>query len=663
MPSPSVPCVPSLIAAASQRFDFQCYTYGTPFTVCMDTGADCSLITVNAFNKLQQLYNVPFLSETRTFSAVQGSLLNVIGSVILPVSFHPQDHIFFVHFYIVTNFVLKCDALLGFDELGKHDISLHPRHKALVHNNLTYYATDNPISVLTVTSQHVHYEQSPVPSVVESSPSGQSESVSSSQVKLKRSSSPTVMCAAAVIGEQYIGPTSARRVPVRVRHAPVGSCVVSHPDSVRVQRLALEGTLSTVREDHVTDALVTNLTGSAVALKDGVHLGSFTIVEEDSFQDPLPLIAAVPTQVATACTPAELAIQLEAHIGDTDYPEVRDPLTCLLVTHRQAIALPGEPLGVTEKVQHHIDLKPDTRPVYVPSYRLPHSQRQVADDLVKGMLEEGIIQESHSPWNSPLFLVPKKDGSYRAVVDFRRVNAVTEPDHYPLPVLSELLQSIGKDNTVFTTLDLKSGFWQIPLSPDSSPVTAFSTPTGHYEWLRCPMGLRNSPLTCQRLVNSLFQGLIGKGLFVYMDDLILVSQDLDNHFEKLSLVLQKFTEAGLKLNLPKCNSFRSRIEFLGHVVDKNGIHTTDDKVKAVQNFPVPTSTTNVSSFLGLAGYYRAFIKNFATIASPLNKLKKKDVPFHWNASQQQSFDQLKAALTQAPVLSFPDYSLPFYTVH
>ncbi len=275
------------------------------------------------------------------------------------------------------------------------------------------------------------------------------------------------------------------------------------------------------------------------------------------------------------------------------------------------------------------------------------------------MLKDGIIQESHSPWNSPLFLVKKKDGSYRAVVDFRKVNTMTVPDHYPIPVLSDLLQSIGKDNTVFTTLDLKSGFWQIPLDPSSRQITAFSTPSGHYEWLRAPMGLRNSPLTCQRLVNSLFQGLIGDGLFVYLDDLILVSRDLESHFDKLDLVLQKFQEAGLKLNLSKCKFLRSRIEFLGHIVDKDGIHTTDAKVRAVQNFPTPTSVTHVRSFLGLAGYYRAFIKDFASIASPLTRLLKKEVSFVWHDAQQTSFDQLKHALTHAPVLTFPDYTLPF----
>ncbi len=172
-------------------------------------------------------------------------------------------------------------------------------------------------------------------------------------------------------------------------------------------------------------------------------------------------------------------------------------------------------------------------------------------------------------------MVPKKDGSYHPVIDFQKINALTVPDHYPLPVLSELLQSIGKHNTVFTSLDLLSDFWQIPMDEKSREITAFSTYTGHYEWLRLPMGLHSAPLTFQRMVNTLFSAIIGKGLFVYLDDLIVVSKDLDSHLQQLSLVFQKLTQAGLKAKLTNCEFLKSRIKFLGHLVDGDGIHTVD----------------------------------------------------------------------------------------
>ncbi len=172
-------------------------------------------------------------------------------------------------------------------------------------------------------------------------------------------------------------------------------------------------------------------------------------------------------------------------------------------------------------------------------------------------------------------------------------------------------------------------------------------------------GFAKCSFTFQRMINTLFAGVIGNGLFVYLDDLIAVSKRLDSHVQKLSLVFQKLTQAGLKVKLTKCQFLKSRIEFLGHLVDGDGIHTVDSKITAVKNFPTPKSVENVRSFQGLAGYYRAFVKNFTSIASPLIRLLKKDVPFLWNDAQQQSFNNLKDVLTRAPILAFPNYSLPF----
>ncbi len=197
------------------------------------------------------------------------------------------------------------------------------------------------------------------------------------------------------------------------------------------------------------------------------------------------------------------------------------------------------------------------------------------------------------------------------------------------------------------------------MDKESREITEFFTPDGHYEWLRLPMGLRNAPLTFQRMVNTLFAGVIGNGLFVYLDDLIVVLKDLDCHLKKLSLVFQKLTQAGCKVKLTKCEFLKSRIEFLGHLVDGDGMHTVDSKITAVKNFPTPKSVERVRSFLGLAGYYRAYVKNFTSTASPRTRLLKKDVPFLWNDAQQQSLNTLKDVLTRAPILAFPDYSLSF----
>ncbi len=191
-------------------------------------------------------------------------------------------------------------------------------------------------------------------------------------------------------------------------------------------------------------------------------------------------------------------------------------------------------------------------------------------------------------------------------------------------------------------------------------TSAFSIPSsGHYQWLHLPMGLRNAPLTFQRMIDSLFSGLIGNGMFGYLDNLIIVSKDLESHLHKLDLVFTKLQEAGLKTKLSKCDFLKSHIEFLGHVVDGEGIHTVDSKINTVKHFPTPQNVENVCSFLGLAGYYRDFVHNFASIASPLTRLLKKDVPFIWHDAQHQAFESLKHALTHTLVLAFPDYKKPF----
>ncbi len=192
-----------------------------------------------------------------------------------------------------------------------------------------------------------------------------------------------------------------------------------------------------------------------------------------------------------------------------DYPELKHVLLQFLENHRSAIALPGEPLGAAGRAKHIIKLKAGTSPVYIPAYRLPHSQREIVNQQVQELLDQGVIEHSHSPWNSPLFLVPDKDGSYRPVIHYRKVNDQTEDDRYPLPVLSDLLMSLGGGSTIFTTLDLVSGYWQVPTAPESKEITAFSTPNGHYHWLRMPFGLEAAPLTFQRTINTILAGMLG----------------------------------------------------------------------------------------------------------------------------------------------------------
>jgi len=257
-----------------------------------------------------------------------------------------------------------------------------------------------------------------------------------------------------------------------------------------------------------------------------------------------------------------------------------------------------------------------------------------------------------------MILVPKKDGSLRPVIDYRKLNALTIPDRFPIPSLRSLLQDVGKGHAVFSTLDLQSGFFQVQMDKDSRPLTAFSTPQGHFQFKSMPFGLRNSPIT-SRVMSIIMASLIGNTVFLYLDDLLVVSKNTQEHESKLRKIFQRLTDAGLTINPKKCTFFQKKINYLGHTVDSNGISPNSAKIEDILRFPTPREVKHVKSFLGLAGFYRPFIKGFAKIADPLSRLLTKGASFIWTAEHQQSFDTLKSLLTRSPVLIFPDFQLPF----
>ena len=279
------------------------------------------------------------------------------------------------------------------------------------------------------------------------------------------------------------------------------------------------------------------------------------------------------------------------------------------------------------------------------------------------MLKTKIIQTSASQWNAPLLVVPKKaDASgkpkLRVVVDFRKLNDLTIGDSFPLPNITDILDQLGNAK-YFTTLDLASGYHQIPMIEEDKPKTAFSTPYGHYEFNRMPFGLKNAPATFQRLMNSVLTGLQGLKCLVYLDDIVVYGASLEDHNRRLKEVLKRLRENNLKLQPDKCEFLRKEVIYLGHIISENGIQPDPSKLKAIKEFPTPKKVKDIQSFIGLAGYYRKFIEDFSKIAKPLTKLTKKTEKFEWTSEQQNAFDILKEKLTTAPVLKYPDFTQEF----
>ena len=321
-------------------------------------------------------------------------------------------------------------------------------------------------------------------------------------------------------------------------------------------------------------------------------------------------------------------------------------------------------LGKTNLVKHKIELT-DYTPIKDRYRRIPPHQYEEVRKHLKEMLDVGAIRRSNSLWASPVVLVRKKDGSLRFCIDLRKLNARTIKDAYSLPRIEDALESLN-GACIFTSLDLKSGYWQVELDESSIPLTAFTVgPLGFYECVRMPFGLTNAPATFQRLMESCLGELHLEWCIIYLDDIIIFSKNPDDHLTRLEGVFERLAKAGLKLKPSKCEFFRSSLKYLGHIVSKNGIATDPRKVKAILDWPRPKTVTEVRSFTGFTNYYRRFIKGYAKVARPLHELtsgekgKKKHSKVQWTDRCQESFDSLKKICSESPVLAYADYTKPF----
>lgn len=366
------------------------------------------------------------------------------------------------------------------------------------------------------------------------------------------------------------------------------------------------------------------------------------------------------SELETICRTGSAAnlIHVYAINGEVQMEEiVPDDIQQLLAQFYSVFEEPTE-LPPRRDCDHRIPLMQGAQPVNLRAYRHKPELKSEIERQVQELLQSGVIQQSTSHFSSPAILVKKKDGTWRLCVDYRALNSMTVISKYPVPIIDELLDELAGARW-FSKMDLRAGYHQVRLAPGEEFKTAFQTHSGHWEYTVMPFGLAGAPATFLGAMNTTLKTLLRKCVIVFFDDILVYSATLSEHIDHLRAVLELLEKDHWKVKRSKCSFGQPHIAYLGHIINQQGVSSDPSKVDKVAKWPVPQNTKDVRSFLGLAGYYRKFVRHFGILARPLFNLLKKSVPFIWTEETKTSFELLKKSLVEAPVLKLPDFTKTF----
>ena len=420
--------------------------------------------------------------------------------------------------------------------------------------------------------------------------------------------------------------------------------VVFDPDISRISRLGVSLSPTVVRScpKNVMPLLICNTSNEGIKLFENTVLGEARDVQ----------LGGVEQKSRTSkCGPVHVDLS-GAEVSAADKTRVQK----MLNEFRDVFANDNDELGRTHLREFRIETG-DSPPIAVRARRTPYHLRGEVARQISNMERLDIIQKSNSPWSAPLLMVKKSDGGYRFAVDFRALNAETATEVAYLPSVRECLDSLA-GSQLYTTLDLNSAYWQVPIAVQDRPKSAFSTETNQWEFKVMPFGMKNAPSCFVRLMSDVLRGLLGNGVTAYLDDIIVGGRNTEEHLSLLRAVLERLREAGLTVKSQKVVPCRRRLRFLGHLVSGDGIEPDPEKLEVIKSWPRPSSTKEVRSFLGLCTYYTDFVDRLQCIAAPLHQISGK-AKFEWNGKHEEAFRQLKNALCEQVVLQFPDMSREF----
>jgi len=387
-----------------------------------------------------------------------------------------------------------------------------------------------------------------------------------------------------------------------------------------------------------------------VVLQKGTLLGKVFAAKIEA-QDAPPCVRRLRAGETISPAHAEVIQKMMDGLPSELTEEQQRRVRQLLEQYRTILSTGDHDVGRTPLAEHTIDTG-DHRPVRQPLRRQPFQHQEFIDKETNRMLEYGIIEPAASQWASNVVLVKKKDGSLRFCVDYMKLNSITYKDSYPLPLIDNCLNALG-GSSWYSTLDLRSGYYNIPIAKSDRDKSAFITQQGCFRFTVMPFGLMCAPSVFQRLMDVVLCGLSYQTCLVYLDDITVFGQTFDEQMERLGEVFNRLQAANLKLKPSKCFLCQRNIEFLGHVVSEKGLAMQPSKVEAINEWKACRDVSEVRAFMGLSGYYRRFIKNFSVIAAPLYGLTRKDGKFKWTQECQAAFDELKSRLVNEPVLALP----------